>query len=320
MKLHPADHKYYTSKPPEKDPDTRHCNSLYQVKAGPWKGQWTYCDNLPGEDTSTPGRGRCRFHYGLDGKGISRRYRFANSPEIRERTKDHFEAEQPLDLYEDLAAMRALLEATLENYLEEQSALILFYRSFESDNRGLHDAPLYHTMAFSRALETARENGEDLADCTLKELNRRLDSAAEDYKRDWAERKDKSGLREPVFKAVRPDKYESPVELTKMFKTVQDLVLSIGKQEQDRYLSKPDFEEMVYDLVRISRHTLSNFIRTQAEELLSRLREAQIEDPDVRKVLLEWSRDGTGVERATGQLREGVNERLEKVLSGPLGE
>lgn len=321
MKLHPSDHNYHVERPKDKDPTDNHCNHVYQVKAGRWREQWTYCDNRPGEKTKHPGYGRCWIHGGDTGVGVTKRYRLRTRAELRERVDAHFGAEQPLDLYEELALNRALYETAIEEHDEFRTAITMWYRSFEKENRGLHDAPLYHAATVSRMMEEATQRGDDPTKMTMRDLNHYLDRAARDLQQEWMERKrGRDGEDKPHFKVTKPESDNSITELTKLAKMTQELVTTISKREAEAYLKKSEFEGLVLDLIRIFRSEQNKLLRLLAEELKLRLKDNGVTDPITVATLMSWSKDGTGIERATQKLKESVNERIEPILKRSLGE
>lgn len=110
--------------PKPTDTDDRHVPEQYEGKLDPnyycrgWNAKRAkYCRALAGRGTDHPGIGRCKHHDGGAASKVThgrfRRYASLTNKSLRQVIDQHAEDETPLDLREDLALARALLEEFL---------------------------------------------------------------------------------------------------------------------------------------------------------------------------------------------------------------
>lgn len=110
----------------------------------------TRCRNTAGFKTHHVGEGRCVWHGGASKPRTHGMYSKHTKTSLAELFKKHLERDNPLDLSEELATMRALSENYIDRYEENRDALLRWNATF--------------TDAYKEAEERAAEAGEDPPD------------------------------------------------------------------------------------------------------------------------------------------------------------
>lgn len=91
-----------------------------------------FCKQRAGFQTDHPGVGRCKWHGGkaVTKHGMRRRYELTSRKRIDELIAHHSKDDQPLDIFPELAAARALFQDFLERYDANSAALLAWHRSW----------------------------------------------------------------------------------------------------------------------------------------------------------------------------------------------
>jgi hypothetical protein len=111
------------------------------------------CRNAAGFRTIHPGQGRCNMHGGLqenDGRLRTGRYSTVKHERLRELIAAHADDADPLDIFPELAALRALFQDFVERHEAFTEALLAWHADWQLRRRPLPEDLL---AAFERVVD-----------------------------------------------------------------------------------------------------------------------------------------------------------------------
>jgi hypothetical protein len=100
-------------------------------KCGAKTRKGTPCDHLAGYQTPHPGRGRCKFHGGLTPVKHGR-YSSLRLGTLSDLIEEFKKDPEPLNIFPELAAARALFQDFLERYQAWFAAMLAWYASWDA--------------------------------------------------------------------------------------------------------------------------------------------------------------------------------------------
>lgn len=220
--------RFFVEKPEPLPPDY-YCRHLYQVRDynSPHFNLWTYCYSRAGAGTNHKGHGNCMHHGGNSAEQVQR-YEVLGNPTLNELVLEFLDDPDPLNLHQELAVARAVLQSQVNQQEQREAALLAWYASFDKDRRGLHDHPLYHTKVIQVALDS------DLIaeGMTEEEVQAGLEQAHAAFLQERQERGLATDLR-----VTKPRKMESALALMRAIAEIRALVKDITQLEQEAFLS-----------------------------------------------------------------------------------
>lgn len=131
------------TKPDDIQPPTKYCNARTKGVAARSR-----CRRPAGWGTDHVGQGRCKLHGGATPSRHGR-YSLIKRERIRDLIEQHATDPAPLDIFPELAALRALFQDFIERYDENTEALLAWHASFQLTRRPL---PEDLVCAFERVI------------------------------------------------------------------------------------------------------------------------------------------------------------------------
>ena len=133
------------------------------------EARYPTCHRPSGWGTDHPGEGKCKLHGGAS-RITHGRYASIQRPRLRELIAEHEADPDPLNIYPELAAARALFVDFIERYDEHTESLLAWHESYEATRLPLPEDKL---IAFERVVteyEIQLREGDDPTERQLADL------------------------------------------------------------------------------------------------------------------------------------------------------
>lgn len=242
----------FVERPPDVDPDW-YCRAVARIPRGENAGKFKYCYARAGAGTPHKGWGRCYQHGGGKPEDVDR-FNALTNPTLHELLDQYLDDPDPMNLHQELAVARAIVQYEITQHQEASEALLAWHASFDKNRRGLHDHPLYHVHAIKKAFELGLiHDGQ-----TPEELQEALEFGLAQWQQEW---KLQENGRSINLRVERPVKATNYLALLKGLTVIASLVKDITKLEEEAYLSAFAVEQALQRYGQITREAIMALLR-----------------------------------------------------------
>jgi hypothetical protein len=193
------------------------------------------CSKAAGWRTPPPGQGRCYLHGGLTPIKHGR-YSTIKRERIRDLIAAHEADEDPLNIFPEIAALRALFQEFIERYDEQTEALIAWHLSWQLTKRPL---PEDKVMAFEAIVEEWENNLAEMGESATTKQASDAESAR--------------AFIELLRGASSESKPRSVLDLTDAYRVLGEIGKMVERVEKARSanaISRPDLNRIMQEMWR----------------------------------------------------------------------
>lgn len=201
------------------------------------------CSHPAGWGTDHPGQGRCKLHGGATPVRHGR-YSTIKRPELRELIERHRADPDPLNLLDDLAALRGLVEDYINRYDDTTAALLAWHESYRAVERPITESRLLEVETVIDELE-ALVGPADLDEEDQEEDGARVRRAIRKA------RELVDDLRKPDDDGGKPRQMMDLADAYRMLDAVGKMVKRIEDIRAQNAISRPELLRIMQEMGRV---------------------------------------------------------------------